>query len=232
MQKFYDYNPDNPFDVTDDKVVINGGKGTLSYTPMKGTVTAKVGDVTLKEVDSPSLKDNEFYIDYQENSQYRNATQTIMANVQDGSVLTLTYKGVSTIIFAKHMNEIRDFMMDESREKTVKLASGISCTAGQILGYKAGGYTIADSNDADTLRYVVLAISNSSSDGFVNVLTQGEYAISSYPDGKTLYIGENGGIVTDAPTKKDANVKIIGISFGDKILFNPDNSIIQIIGKD
>ena len=114
--------------------------------------------------------------------------------------------------------------------KTVKLASGVTCSAGQVLGYKAGGYVLADAKDSDSVRYLVLAIENSSN-GATKVLTQGEYVLSSYEDGATLYVGENGSIVSSMPKMENANIKIVGISLGEKIMFNPDSTIVQIFGE-
>ena len=114
--------------------------------------------------------------------------------------------------------------------KTVKLANSVTCSAGQVLGYKAGGYVLADTKDSDSVRYVVLAIENSSN-GTVKVLTQGEYALSSYDDGATLYVGENGTIVSSMPKMENANIKIVGISLGEKIMFDPDSTIVQIFGE-
>ena len=114
--------------------------------------------------------------------------------------------------------------------KTVKLANSVTCSAGQVLGYKAGGYVIADTKDSDSVRYVVLAIENSSN-GTVKVLTQGEYALSSYDDGTTLYVGENGTIVSSMPKMENASIKIVGISLGEKIMFDPDSTVVQIFGE-
>ena len=114
--------------------------------------------------------------------------------------------------------------------KTVKLANSVTCSAGQVLGYKAGGYVIADTKDSNSVRYVVLAIENSSN-GTVKVLTQGEYALSSYDDGATLYVGENGTIVSSMPKMENASIKIVGISLGEKIMFDPDSTVVQIFGE-
>ena len=107
MQTFHDYDIKNPFDVTAESQTITDSKVTLNYTPLQGSVTI----TGFTENTSGTPAKGEFYIDYAVNSQYRMATQVVKFNTEDnGTTVSVTYKGVSTIIFARHMNEIKEFI--------------------------------------------------------------------------------------------------------------------------
>lgn len=121
MQTFHDYDIKNPFDVTAESQTITDGKVTLNYTPLQGSVTI----TGFTENTSGTPAKGEFYIDYAVNSQYRMATQVVKFNTEDnGTTVSVTYKGVSTIIFARHMNEIKEFI--ESVPGTYATSTGLN----------------------------------------------------------------------------------------------------------
>ena len=121
MQTFYDYNPSNPFDVTAESQTIVDGKVTLNYTPLKGSVTI----TGFTETTTSTPEKGKFYIDYATDSQYRMATQKVLFNTADnGTTVSVTYKGVSTLIRAVHFNEIKSFM--ESVPGTYATSTSVS----------------------------------------------------------------------------------------------------------
>ena len=107
MQKFYDYDPANPFKVSGETQVITDGKIRLNYTPLAGSLT--ITGYTATTENSPGTE--EFYVDYQTASSYRLATQFVYFNTaNNGKTVTCNYSGVSTLILARHLNEIKEFM--------------------------------------------------------------------------------------------------------------------------
>ena len=125
MIKFHDYNPDKPFKVTGEFHYISDGKIFLDYTPKQGTMVAIMDGKALTESATDSPKAGEFYIDYAVASEYKQATQVVLFNEADnGKRVDFDYEGVSTIIKAEHMNEIRDFMNRYDEDRATDLVAG------------------------------------------------------------------------------------------------------------
>jgi len=125
MIKFHDYNPDKPFKVTGEFHYISDGKIFLDYTPKQGTMVAIMDGKALTESATDSPKAGEFYIDYAVASEYKQATQVVLFNEADnGKRVDFDYEGVSTIIKAEHMNEIRDFMNTYKERRAFNLIEG------------------------------------------------------------------------------------------------------------
>lgn len=125
MKKFYDYAPDKPFMVLDERHYIDGGEVFLDYTPEQGTL--KISTTDGKEFLSVPTKPNagEFCIDYAVSSQYKLATQKVTFNPADnGKKVVCDYMGVSTLLKARHMNEIKDFMDEYHEKRAVSLVEG------------------------------------------------------------------------------------------------------------
>lgn len=125
MKKFYDYAPDKPFMVLDERHYIDGGEVFLDYTPEAGTL--KISTTDGKEFLSVPTKPNagEFCIDYAVSSQYKLATQKVTFNPADnGKKVVCDYMGVSTLLKARHMNEIKDFMDEYHEKRAVSLVEG------------------------------------------------------------------------------------------------------------
>ena len=125
MQKFYDYNPDAPFAVSGEFHDITDAHVDLDYTPKQGTVKVTIDGAAAKESKDGSPKPGEFYIDYSASTQYRMATQVVKFNAADnGKRATFNYDGVSTLIKARHFNEIRDFMNNYNADRADDLVAG------------------------------------------------------------------------------------------------------------
>ena len=73
MQTFYDYDPSNPFVVSNELQTITNGKIRLNYTPLKNSIV--IPGFTQATTSSPG--ETEFYVDYQDSSEYRLATQYV-----------------------------------------------------------------------------------------------------------------------------------------------------------
>ena len=107
MIQFHDYDPTHPFDVTNEKHIITDYKITLNYTPLKGSVS--ISGYT--EDSTGTLANAAFYIDYDEENNYRSANQIVRFSPDaEGKEVSISYKGVSTLLRAKHLNEIKDYM--------------------------------------------------------------------------------------------------------------------------
>lgn len=118
MIEFHDYDIYHPFQIVDEKHVVTDGKIVLNYAPLKGSVT--IADYT--EDVTGRLSYATFYIDYNEEDNYRAANQIVRFSPDaEGHEVTITYKGVSTLLRAKHMNEIKDFMEHGASEMVAKL---------------------------------------------------------------------------------------------------------------
>ena len=107
MIEFHDYDPAHPFEVFGEKHIIQGSKITLDYVPLKGSVHIE----GFSENTTGTPQRGEFYIEYGAEDNYRTADQIVhFPEGYDGYLVTVDYKGVSTILRAKHMNEIKRFM--------------------------------------------------------------------------------------------------------------------------
>lgn len=125
MQKFYDYNPAAPFSVKEEGHYVENGKVELNYTPKQGTVKVLLDGVEATESSSANPGSGQFYIDYAVSSNYRMAEQVVVFNESDnGRRAVFDYEGVSTLIKAKHFNEIRDFMNSYNDDRAANLVDG------------------------------------------------------------------------------------------------------------
>ena len=107
MITFYDYDPSSPFVVSNELQTITNGKVRLNYTPLKNSIV--IPGFTQATTSSPG--ETEFYVDYQDSSEYRLATQYVyFSSSKNGLTVSISYQGVSTLILAKHFNEIKNYM--------------------------------------------------------------------------------------------------------------------------
>ena len=135
MQKFYDYNPGKPFHVEGEWHYVKDGKVDLNYTPKEGTLTVLLDGEQISESDSVSPNPGQFFINYSTVTNYRMAEQVVIFNEADnGKRATFEYDGVSTLIKARHFNEIRDFMYSYNEDRAADLVEG--------RGHKKGNETV------------------------------------------------------------------------------------------
>lgn len=107
MIEFHDYDPAHPFNVYGEKHIIHNRIITLDYAPLKGSITIS----GLTEDTTGTAPQGTFFVNYDEENNYRAADQKVhFPEGYDGLVVTVDYKGVSTLLRATHMNEIRRFM--------------------------------------------------------------------------------------------------------------------------
>lgn len=166
---------------------------------------------------------------------YRQTETTRLVQFHDGSVLreadlTMLQLQLLHVIEEKGNFTITELQQDVRQlqvERTVKLADGVSCTRGTLLGYKAGGFVKADMHDYTTLADVVIALADSHN-GKVKVLEQGQYAVTEALDGRTVYVGEDGDYRTLPPNTAGVYVKVVGYIEGDVMQFHPDSLAIQL----
>jgi hypothetical protein len=122
---FHDHNPSNPWTVTNEQhTVDSNGQIRLTYAPKKGTVV--ISGFTETQSTSPGL--TEFYIDYQDATDYRTAQQIVQFSLsQAATVISVSYSGVSQTVTAEHMNTIKDHVEDTtvhlSNEQATKLTN-------------------------------------------------------------------------------------------------------------
>ncbi len=118
MIEFKDYDPANPFQVTCEKHIICNGKITLNYAPLKGSVSID----ELVEDTSGTLPVGSFFINYGDANNYRTADQIVHFNrTYDGVVVSVNYQGVSTLLRATHMNEIKEFIERGASELAARI---------------------------------------------------------------------------------------------------------------
>lgn len=112
-------------------------------------------------------------------------------------------------------------------ERTIKLAPGVTCERGTILGYKAGGFVIASNQDYTTLQDTVLALDVPIS-GKVKALSMGQYGTTKLMDGNTCFVGARGEVVDTPPLTSGSYIKIVGVMEGDTLMFKPDAIALQL----
>lgn len=109
MIEFHDYDILHPFSVVGEKHVVTGRKIILNYAPLKGSVNI----VGYTEDTSLPLVNSSFYIDYDEENNYRAANQIVQFSADpEGKEVIVNYRGVSTLLRAKHLNEITDALQE------------------------------------------------------------------------------------------------------------------------
>ena len=104
MIVFHDYDPSHPFAVSDEKHIIQSGKITLNYAPLEGSITIE----GFTEDSTGPLPRGTFFVNYGAEDNYRTADQ-------------VNYKGVSTLLRAEHLNEIRSFMERGASELAARI---------------------------------------------------------------------------------------------------------------
>ena len=166
---------------------------------------------------------------------YRQTDTSALIDFNDGSVLRRQDLNTLQNQLLHVIEENGTFMVSEVTkeqastqiERTVKLADGVTCTRGMLLGYKAGGFVLADNTDYSTLKDLVLALSTPT-DGKVLVLSMGQYGTNDFADGKTCFVGTKGMVVGSPPISSGSFIKIVGSMEGDILMFNPDSIAIQL----
>jgi len=104
MIEFHDYDPAHPFAVNAETHIIRDNKVTLNYAPLKGSVNID----GWTEDETGELPQGTFFINYGEKENYRTADQIVhFPSGYDGIAVTVDYQGVSTLLRAEHMNEIK-----------------------------------------------------------------------------------------------------------------------------
>jgi hypothetical protein len=166
---------------------------------------------------------------------YRKTETNRLVQFNDGSVLrevdlttlqlqllhVIEEQGTFTITTVKEETKQLQF------ERDVTVAAGVNCKRGTLLGYKAGGYVLADNTDYTSLQGLVLALGEPT-DNKVHVLARGAYATNEFDDGKTCFVGTNGAVVTAYPNVSGNYVKVIGFMEGNTLQFQPDSIAIQL----
>lgn len=118
MIVFHDYDPAHPFAVTAERHIIQGGKITLNYAPLKGSVIID----GFSEDTTGALPAGTFYVYYGEEDNYRTADQIVHFPAgYDGVTVTVDYQGVSTMLRAKHLNEIKEFVERGASELAARI---------------------------------------------------------------------------------------------------------------
>ena len=118
MISYHDYDPAHPFDVFGEKHIIRDCKITLDYVPLKGSVT--IEGFTESTTGSPER--GEFYIEYGDEDNYRTANSIVrFPEGYEGYMVTVDYKGVSTILRAKDLNEIKSFIEHGASELAARI---------------------------------------------------------------------------------------------------------------
>lgn len=166
---------------------------------------------------------------------YRQTETNRLVQFNDGSVLrevdlttlqlqllhVIEEQGTFTITTVKEETKQLQF------ERDVTVAAGVNCKRGTLLGYKAGGYVLADNTDYTSLQGLVLALGEPT-DNKVHVLARGAYATNEFDDGRTCFVGTNGAVVTAYPNVSGNYVKVIGFMEGNTLQFQPDSIAIQL----
>ena len=199
MIKFKDYDPAHPFDVVDEKHIITDYKITLNYTPLKGSVS--ISGYT--EDSTGTLANTAFYIDYDEENNYRSANQIVRFSPDaEGKEVSISYKGVSTLLRAKHLNEIKDYM---ERGVPLLVANMIIAHESALIGYfdnRINGLTAAIKEVSESVASVAAALGGEGG-GSHHEGQSGSYDGGDIGDDGDLIIYDGGDVDVDEPTKDD-----------------------------
>lgn len=129
MIEFHDYDIKHPFEVVGEKHIVTDNKITLNYAPLKGSVS--IGGFS--EDTTGTLAAAAFYIAYDEENDYRSADQIVrFSSEAEGTEVKVNYQGVSTLLRAKHMNEIKDYM---ERGAPTMVANMLIAHESALVGY-------------------------------------------------------------------------------------------------
>lgn len=117
MIEFHDFDPANPYAISNERHAISGNMITLDHLPQKGSVTIE----GFTETSGPPSV-GEFRVDYGYNGNYRTSMQTVtFAAGYDGMEVSVSYNGIGTLLRAKHINELRAFMETGASELAARL---------------------------------------------------------------------------------------------------------------
>ena len=118
MIEFHDYDPAHPFPVASEQHIIQDSKITLDYVPLKYSITIE----GFRENTTGSPQMGEYYVEYGDADNYRSADQVVhFPDGYDGLMVAVAYQGVSTILRATHMNEIKTFMENGASELAARI---------------------------------------------------------------------------------------------------------------
>lgn len=127
MIEFHDYDPTHPFEVTDEAQTITDSKIILNYVPLQNSI--EIGGYHAATSKS-ELASGTFFMDYHADDNYLSADGVVYFAAEDnGKTVTISYKGVSTLLRASHMNEIKRFIEVGASE----LAARILVTHEQMM---------------------------------------------------------------------------------------------------
>ena len=200
MIQFHDYDPTHPFDVTNEKHIITDYKITLNYTPLKGSVS--ISGYT--EDSTGTLANAAFYIDYDEENNYRSANQIVRFSPDaEGKEVSISYKGVSTLLRAKHLNEIKDYM---ERGVPLLVANMLIAHESALIGYfddRINGLTAAIKEVSDSVASVAAALGGVGGGSSSDIYDGGNIG----DDGDTTHDG--GTVDTEEPVSTDEEVTVI-----------------------
>ena len=113
----------------------------------------------------------------------------------------------------------------DANEREIKVA--VACKAGQILGYKAGGFVLATNTDYNTLIGIVIALEDGAAGSTINAMSRGSFSVTA-TDGAQAYVGTDGTIVYTQPSASNSYVKILGHVEDSKLIFEPDSLAVQL----
>ena len=109
------------------------------------------------------------------------------------------------------------------------MASGVSCSAGNILYYSKGGYRLADNRAVNTCSNIVLAIEDSKTDGTVRIIEYGIYdTMDNSHDGEDCFLDKNGKYVYTSVTTSKLYNKKVGYMDGTYLVFTPSQYAVYI----
>ena len=134
MIEFHDYDPAHPFDVESETQTVTDGKIILNYVPLQGSIVIDGFHAVQSKSD---LAHGAFFVDYHAEDNYLSADGIVyFADEDNGQRVTASYKGVSTLLRADHMNEIKRFIEVGAGE----LAARILVTHEQMMFEKTAAW--------------------------------------------------------------------------------------------
>lgn len=114
----------------------------------------------------------------------------------------------------------KDGYVKETRE--IVLQDGLSCKAGTLLSYKAGGYIYADNSSMSTSDNLMLATIDSLYN-VVSAMSSGQFNLNDTShDGEDCYVGVNGQMIFGFPDGDKIYIKKIGYVEGKYLIFSPN----------
>ena len=121
----------------------------------------------------------------------------------------------------EEVNKIKNGISIGSSKHKSLMATGVTCSEGDILYYSVGGYRKADNKNPQTAINIVMALTDSDKKGNVETVQSETRVLDTLEhDGKTVYLGENGQITFTAPKKAGTVVKVLGFMERNTFVFN------------